>query len=445
MPDKSFSLSLTKKIKRFSKTIRPDPDKSISIRSFILGCICEDISQAKNVLESEDVLSTIKCLKKLNYKIIKIAKGEYKIFGKGVGSAFTKRNTELNFQNSGTAARLITGLLSTNPDIQVKLNGDKSLRKRNMSKLISLLSMFGASFYPKGKKTFPLTLIASEMPVGINFTSGTSAQLKSACILAAINSFGTTNIYEKMASRNHTENMIKNNKEVFKIIKNDHLKIYGKKSLENFKIQIPNDPSSAAFFAALTLLNEKSTLKIKSVGLNPRRIGFYKTLKKSGARIYMKNKKTMNGEIVGDLIVKSSKLRPIFSSAKDFSSMVDEFPILFVIAALTPGKSIFKGLEDLKNKESDRVNEMRKIIQKLGVPFIYRKGTVQIKGSKKKDYNDKTLKVPNLKDHRICMSASVLALISGAQTSIKNFETVFTSSPSFLKIIKQLGGKFEKK
>ena len=113
MPNKSFSLSFTKKIKRFSKTISPDPDKSISIRSFILGCICEDISQAKNVLESEDVLSTIKCLKKLNYKIIKIARGEYKIFGKGVGSAFTRRNTELNFQNSGTAARLIAGLLST--------------------------------------------------------------------------------------------------------------------------------------------------------------------------------------------------------------------------------------------------------------------------------------------------------------------------------------------
>ena len=354
MPNKSFSLSFTKKIKRFSKTISPDPDKSISIRSFILGCICEDISQAKNVLESEDVLSTIKCLKKLNYKIIKIARGEYKIFGKGVGSAFTKRNTELNFQNSGTAARLITGLLSTNPGIQVKLNGDNSLRKRNMSKLISLLSMFGASFYPIGKKTFPLTLVSSEMPIGINFTSETSAQLKSACILAALNSFGTTNIYEKIPSRNHTENMIKNNKEAFKIIKNDYFKIFGKKSLKNFKIKIPNDPSSAAFFTALTLLNEKSNLKIKSVGLNPRRIGFYKILKKSGAKIFIKNKKIINGETIGDLIVKSSKLKPIFSSAKEFSTMVDEFPILFVIAALTPGNSIFKGLEDLKNKESDR-------------------------------------------------------------------------------------------
>ena len=445
MPNKSFSLSFSKKIKRFSKTISPDPDKSISIRSFILGCICEDISQAKNVLESEDVLSTIKCLKKLNYKIIKIARGEYKIFGKGVGSAFTKRNTELNFQNSGTAARLITGLLSTNPGIQVKLNGDNSLRKRNMSKLISLLSMFGASFYPIGKKTFPLTLVSSEMPIGINFTSEISAQLKSACILAALNSFGTTNIYEKVASRNHTENMIKNNRETFKIIKNDYFKIFGKKSLKNFKIKIPNDPSSAAFFTALTLLNEKSYLKIKSVGLNPRRTGFYKILKKSGAKIFIKNKKTINGEASGDLIVKSSKLKPIFSSAKEFSTMVDEFPILFVIAALTPGNSIFKGLEDLKNKESDRINEMKKIIQTLGVPFEYKKSTVKIKGTKKKDYIDKTLKVPNLKDHRICMSASILALISGAQTNIKNFETVFTSSPSFLRIIKQLGGEFEKK
>ena len=143
--------------------------------------------------------------------------------------------------------------------------------------------------------------------------------------------------------------------------------------------------------------------------------------------------------------MKSSKLRPIFSSAKDFSSMVDEFPILFVIAALTPGISVFKGLEDLKNKESDRVNEMKKIIKKLSIPFEYKKGTVKIRGTKKKDYKSKTLKVPNLKDHRICMSASVLALITGVQTNIKNFETVFTSSPSFLKIIKQLGGKFETK
>ena len=136
------------------------------------------------------------------------------------------------------------------------------------------------------------------MPIGINFTSETSAQLKSACILAALNSFGTTNIYEKVASRNHTENMMKNNKEVFKTIKNNHFKIFGKKSLKNFKIQIPNDPSSAAFFTALTLLNEKSTLKIKSIGLNPRRIGFYKILKKSGAKIYVKNKKKLTEKLL---------------------------------------------------------------------------------------------------------------------------------------------------
>ena len=444
MPDKSFTISFAKKIKSFAKTIRPDPDKSISIRSFILACISEDISQAKNVLESEDVKSTIKCLRNLNYKILKVAKGEYKIFGKGIGSAFSKKNLELNFQNSGTAARLITGLLSTNSGIQVKLNGDSSLKKRNMGKLISLLSKFGANFYPKEKKTFPLTLVASEMPIGINFISETSAQLKSACILAALNSFGVTNIYEKIESRNHTENMIKNNKKVFKIIKGNRLKIFGKKSLKNFKIQIPNDPSSAAFFTALTLLNDKSKLTIKSVGLNPRRIGFYKVLKKSGARIYFKNKKMINGETIGDLLVKSSRLKPIKTSTKDFSTMVDEFPILFVIAALTAGNSVFKGLEDLKNKESDRVNEMKKIIRVLNIPFIFKKGVVTIKGLKKKDYVNRIIKVPNLKDHRICMSASILALISGAQTKIKNFETVNTSSPSFLKIIKQLGGKFEK-
>ena len=149
-----FSVIFKERINRFNKSIKVDSDKSISQRSFIIASICEGVSKVKNVLESQDIYSTINCLQKLNCQIKRIRKGEYKIFGKGIGSAFAKRNTELNFQNSGTAARLITGLLSTNPGIQVKLNGDNSLKKRNMTKLISLLSMFGANFYPIGKKTF---------------------------------------------------------------------------------------------------------------------------------------------------------------------------------------------------------------------------------------------------------------------------------------------------
>ncbi|MAJ85477.1 MAG: 3-phosphoshikimate 1-carboxyvinyltransferase [Candidatus Pelagibacter sp.] len=445
MPGKSFSLSIKKKIQSFSSTIKPDSDKSISIRSFILGCVSEDITRAKNVLESEDVTATIKCLRKLNYKIIKVAKGDYKIFGKGTGSAFCKKGTQLNFQNSGTAARLIMGVLSTNSGIKVKLNGDQSLKKRSMKKLISLLNKFGASFYPVGKNTLPLTLISSEMPIGINYVSGISAQLKSACILAALNSYGVTNIYENFKSRNHTENMLKKNIGVIKITKDKNIKIFGKQNLNNFKIDVPNDPSSAAFFTALTLLTEKSSLNIRSVGLNPRRIGFYKILKRSGAKIFFRNKKRINGEIVGDLLIKSSKLKPLNSTVSEFSTMVDEFPILFVIASFIPGVSTFRGIDDLKNKESDRIGEMKKIIKTLKISFSYSGGIVKILGSDKKDYSNKNIKVPDLKDHRICMSTAILSLVSGAKTHIDNFETVNTSSPSFLKLIKKLGGKFEKK
>jgi len=177
-----------KKIKSFNKSIFPDTDKSISIRSFIIGSISEGITKTNNVLESTDVLQTIKVLKKLGVKIKKIKKGKYEIYGKGLGSFYCKKNTVLNFSNSGTAARLIQGCLSTNPGIKVKLIGDKSLNARSMRELCTILQEFGAEYLPKNKFNFPLTLISSELPVGIKYSAGISSQIKSAVILAALNS-----------------------------------------------------------------------------------------------------------------------------------------------------------------------------------------------------------------------------------------------------------------
>ena len=179
-----FNIILKEIIPPFKKTIGVDPDKSISIRSFLIGSLCNDISYAKNVLESEDVKSTISCLKKLGVKIKKNGKRNYLIFGKGLGSLFAKKNAILNFGNSGTLARLLIGILTTTPNIQVKITGDHSLNKRNMSKLINLMSKFGAFFLPKKKFKFPLKLISSNMPIGINYNAGVSAQLKSAVMLA---------------------------------------------------------------------------------------------------------------------------------------------------------------------------------------------------------------------------------------------------------------------
>ena len=447
MANKSFSLRTSSKIKSFNKRISVDSDKSISIRSFLIGAVSHNISEIKNVLESDDVFSCISCLRKLGVKIDKIKSKHYLIYGNGLGAFYAKKNTVLNCGNSGTAARLLIGLLSTNPDIHVKIKGDQSLNKRSMQKLITIMNEFGATFLPKNKTTFPLTLISSKIPIGIEYKAGVSAQLKSAAILAGLNANGVTNIVEEDQSRNHTENMLLQSSNVLKIKKNiksqNHIKIFGKKYLNPLKINVGGDPSSAAFFTALTLLTPNASLEIKHVGLNARRVGFYNLLKKHGAKIKFKNMKKVNHELVGNIYIQSSKLKAIKASSDYYVSATDEFPILFVIAALTKGISVFRGIKDLANKESNRIEEMKKILIQTGIKCKSNKNEMKIFGVSELKNINTTIKVPNLGDHRICMSAVILSLVTGIKSEIKNFETVRTSSPSFLETIKLLGAKFE--
>ena len=445
MPKRSYSVNLKTKIKSFNKSINVDSDKSLSIRSFLIGSICQKISYTKNVLESDDVISTINTCRKLGVKIIKTRPREYKIYGKGLGSFTTKKNTLLDFGNSGTLARLMVGILSTTPNIEVRIKGDHSLNKRDMRKLINLMNKFGASFLPINKFKFPLKLRSSSMPIGINYNAGVSAQLKSAVIFAGLNSYGDTSIIEKKRSRDHTENLLKKNNQSIKII-NGHekiIKIYGKKNLKPINVSIPGDVSSSAFFAALTILNQNSKIKIKNVGLNKTRIGFYQLLKKRNAKINFTNIKKINGELRGDIQVQSSKIKPLIASSNYYVSSTDEYPILFVIAALTKGTSLFSGISDLKNKESNRIKEMQKILKQIGIKTIAKKDNLKIFGKGMINAIEKKINVPNLGDHRICMASFVLAILTGAETNIKNFETVNSSSPSFLKLMKKLGAKFE--
>ena len=444
MKFKNFDLIINKKINSFNKTITVDSDKSISIRSILIGSISENISQIKNILESEDVKSSIKCLKKLGVKIYRKNKIYY-VHGKGLGSLTAKKNTKLNFGNSGTLARLLVGLLSTTPNIEVKLTGDHSLKKRNMKKLIMLMSQFGANFYPKEKFFFPLKVISSKMPIGINYKAGVSAQLKSAVLFAGLNSYGNTKVFENQVSRDHTENMLSITRKALKIKKNPSriIEIYGKKKLRALKIKVSGDPSSAAFFCALTLMKKKSSIRILNVGLNPTRTGFYQLLIKHGANIKFKNLKKKNNEIIGNLEIKNSKLKPLKASKEYYVKATDEYPILFVLAALTKGTSVFKGIDDLVNKESNRITEMQKILRQVGVKSTSKKGELKIFGKGLIEASSKKIKVKNLGDHRICMSTFVLATLTGAKAIVKNFETVNTSSPSFLKIMKQLGANFE--
>ena len=190
-------------------------------------------------------------------------------------------------------------------------------------------------------------------------------------------------------------------------------------------------------------MKKRSTLTIKNVGLNPTRTGFYQLLKKHGAKVKFKNLKKKNNELIGDIFVQSCKLKPIIASKKYYVNSTDEYPILFVMAALIKGTSIFKGIGELANKESNRIIEMQKILNQISIKSKLNGDEFKIFGQGNIDFRNKIIKVPNLGDHRICMSTFVLALLTGAKTKIKNFETVFTSSPSFLKIMKTLGAKFE--
>ncbi len=447
MKNINFSVVNKNQIKSFKKIIQVDSDKSISIRSFLIASISENISEIINVLESEDVFSCINVLKKLGVKIKKIKEKHYIVYGKGLGSLISPKNSVLNCGNSGTLLRLLIGILSTTPKINVKITGDKSLKKRNMQSLIKLMKEFGADFLPKNKFTLPFKVISSDIPLAINYDAGSSAQLKSAVILAALNAYGITTINEKIASRDHTENILKKNNKAFILKKTNKkhntIKVFGKSNLSALKLRVPGDPSSAAFITALTLLNKNSSVKLKNIGLNKRRMGFYNILKNHGAKIKFINFKKENNEIIGDILVKSSKVKPLKVSANYYASSTDEYPIMFAISALLPGVSTFSGIKDLANKESNRIIEMKKILNQIGIKCISNNDKFKIFGLKKMLEKKNKIFVPNLGDHRICMSAMILSLLTGIKANISNFETVRTSSPSFLKILKSLGAKFE--
>ena len=270
MSKKSYSVVIKNKIKSFKKIISVDSDKSLSIRYLLIGAISEGISEIRSILESDDVFSCIYCLKKLGVKIRKSKEKKYLIYGKGLGSLHIKKGSTLNFGNSGTLARLLIGILSSTPNIEVKIKGDSSLNKRSMSKLISLMNEFGAEFYPKRKVNFPLKIVSSAIPVGINYNAGVSAQLKSAVILAGLNSYGVTNIFEQHKSRDHTENILEKNSTTLKK-KNKNIKIYGKSFLNSIKVFVPGDPSSAAFMtstqssADLSAITERTALLLMNI------------------------------------------------------------------------------------------------------------------------------------------------------------------------------------
>ena len=444
--NRSFSVSINKKIDKFNKTIKVPSDKSLSIRALIIARQGIGVSKIKNLLEAEDVLNCLNALKTLGVKIVK-NNNKYLIYGNGLNSFRNKKKkTKIFVGNSGTTARLLSGLLSTHAG-KFYLHGDKSMNKRDMSRVIIPLKKIGCFFYPKEKTTLPFTIEGTSMPLAQKHIENKgSAQIKSLILLSALSTPGTTIIEEKKISRNHTELFLKKinaDIKVKKIKKGNLITLKGEKNLQAFNYTINSDPSSASFFIALALLTPNSKLVIKNVICNPARIGFLKILKeKMNANIKIKNLSKISGESVGTIIVRSSNLKSVNCPKDLVPFLIDEFCIIFVIAALTKGLSKFTGIGELRHKESDRIKNMEIGLKKIGIRTKSTKDSLKIYGNPKIKINKK-LDIFSNGDHRVAMSWTVLGLLLGGSLKIHNFETVKTSFPNFINLVKSIGGKVE--
>ena len=414
-------------------------DKSISHRALIISAISIGVSEIDGLLESEDVLHTLKALRSLGVKIVK-KKKKYLIHGNG--GIFKKNLDKLYFGNSGTGARLMIGLLATK-NILVSVTGDQSLSNRPMLRVLDPLRKMGANFIHNSGK-LPVTFLESLFVSNINYKSKIgSAQVKSAILLASLNIKGITEIKEEVPSRDHSEIMLRHfgakidvkTKKTSQIIR-----IHGPCILTYKKVFIPGDFSSAAFLIVATLLTKKSNLIIKSVGLNYFRIGLLEILLKMNAKIKVFNKHFKNGELIGDIEIFSSNLNGIKVDSEISARLIDEYPILFVACSFANGVSELSGLEELKFKESDRLKAMTEALVKCGVKLKYEKETLRIFGNKT---NFGGCEIISHSDHRIAMAMLVFGMVSEKPVTIDDMSMIKTSFPSFHDLMKSIGARIE--
>ena len=428
-------------IGRFNKTISVSGDKSLSIRWVLISSLANGVSNAKNLLLSEDVLAAIKAIKVLGIKS-KFIRNKCKIFGKGIKGYNYKKNLTINAENSGTLGRLILGLL-INTTYPIKIVGDKSLSKRDFSRVTEPLSKFGAQFKLRKGKYLPLIIFGSQKLKSINFIEKKgSAQCKSSVIFGGMRAIGTTRIRAKK-SRNHTEILCKYLDLPISIktkTQQDEIKIQEVKTIKPLNYNIPSDISSSAFFIVLTALSNNSELIIKNVNINPSRTGIITILKKMGISIIFKNQKIYKGEKIADIMIKSPKsIKSINCPSKLNSGAIDEFLIIFLVAAKANGISYFKDLAELNQKESPRLEWGAKILNKMGIKTITTKSSIRIFGNPNLDVNKKIIIKDYLKDHRVFMSTTIAGLALGGNWKIHNPDSFKTSFPSFLKILRNLG------
>ncbi|QTD57091.1 3-phosphoshikimate 1-carboxyvinyltransferase [Parasphingorhabdus cellanae] len=421
-------------------------DKSISHRSLILSALAIGKSEITGLLEGEDVLATAAALRAMGAKIEK-KDTVWTVHGVGVGGLL-QPETAIDLGNSGTSVRLLMGLVASH-DISVTFTGDASLSKRPMGRVIDPLSQMGVNFTARtsvdGKACLPLTVrgLCPAVPLEYRLPVA-SAQVKSAILLAGLNTPGVTRVIEPVLTRDHSETMLKGfgadltvetNKEGSRIIS-----LIGEAELSPQKIKVPGDPSSAAFPIVAALLVPGSDIVVENVGINPTRAGLFNILQQMGGNISFKKKRAVGGEPVADIHVKHSKLTGIDVPADIAPSMIDEFPILFIASALADGTTTTSGLHELRVKESDRLHQMATGLGLLGVDVTEKEDGLVITGSGGEPLTGgkKIKPIETALDHRIAMSFAVAGLATASGLTIDDITPAETSFPGFADLMKEL-------
>ena len=416
-------------------------DKSISHRALMFGALAVGQTRISGLLEGEDVLRTAAAMRALGAEISR-AGADWLVCGRGLGG-LTEPADVLDMGNSGTAARLLAGILSTHP-LYTVMTGDASLRKRPMGRVIDPLIATGAQFFARAGNCLPLTILGAKDPMPLSYRLPVaSAQVKSAVLLAGLNAPGYTEVEEPEPTRDHSENMLRHfGAEVIvtEAGHGRHIRLKGQPELRAADVAVPGDPSSAAFPMAAALLVPGSTVTIANVGLNPLRTGLFLTLREMGANLAVANQHTEGGEPVGDLTASFSPLRAVDVPAARAPSMIDEYPILAVLCAAASGTSRLRELSELRVKESDRLSAIAAMLRVNGVG-------VELEGDDLVIHGVGAIPggglVETHMDHRLAMSALILGQITAQPVQIDDASFIDTSFPGFLKLMRGLGAEMK--
>lgn len=422
--------------------IQAPGDKSISHRSLIFASQAIGTSRIKGLLEGEDVIATSRALKAMGVNITKEANGDWVVKGVGVGG-LSEPDSELDLENSGTAVRLLMGLVSPYK-FKSKFTGDASLRKRPMSRVMLPLEKMNIRFESQEGGRLPLTVIGNDEIIPITYELPVaSAQVKSAILLAGLNCRGKTIVIEPVATRDHTERMLRGfgAEIIVKELENGgrEVTLTGYPELKAMDIDVPSDPSSAAFVVVAALIVPDSDVTLKNVCINPLRTGLYDTLIEMGANIKFLNKREQTGELVADLQVKYSRLKGIKVPAARAASMIDEYPILSVAASVAEGETLMEGLEELRVKESDRLQAVSDGLTACGVKNEAGKDWLKVIGGEVIGGAE----IKTHMDHRIAMSFLILGMIAKNAIIVDDGEIINTSFPKFVELMNGIGGEIK--